>query len=633
MSTKPLPAEAVTELLQASAEATIIADAEGQIIFVNREAELLFGYAAEEMLGQAVEMLMPETFRERHVKHRRGYKEAPRARPMVAGLDLYAQRKDGTQFRVEISLTPVKTDSGLIVGTAIREIQLADQSETYFRTLLESAPDAMVIADENGKIAIINGQAEKMFGYDRRELLGRSIETLLPERIRNRHREHRRGFAKSPALRPMGVGLDLVGKRKDDSEFPVEISLSPIATASGTFVSSVIRDVTLRKQMEHDINAARQEAERANKANSAFLAAASHDLRQPVQALSLLNGALRRTIQDERALEMIDNQENSITAMTNLLNSLLDISRLDAGVVTPEIEEFPMQRLIDRLSAEFGRQARHKGLEFSAKPCRAVVRSDPNLLSEIIQNFVSNAIRYTEKGQVRLTCFERDGHCCMVVEDTGIGIEEGEVETIFQEFQQGKSAVGQKEGFGLGLAIVRRLADLLGHEIGVTSVLGQGSSFSVALPIAYGAEAQHKDEEASAHPLTQSGSGMIILIEDDVRVADAWGMLLEAEGYRVAKAKSAAEARELVSKIAEAPALLISDFHLLDGSTGVEAVSDIREHYGRQIPAFIVSGDTSKVVKDARPVENCTLLSKPVNTERLLAAAKSATQTGEVPAD
>ncbi len=221
----------------------------------------------------------------------------------------------------------------------------------------------------------------------------------------------------------------------------------------------------------------------------------------------------------------------------------------------------------------------------------------------------------------------------MVVEDTGIGIEEGEVETIFQEFQQGKSAVGQKEGFGLGLAIVRRLADLLGHEIGVTSVLGQGSSFSVALPIAYGAEAQHKDEEASAHPLTQSGSGMIILIEDDVRVADAWGMLLEAEGYRVAKAKSAAEARELVSKIAEAPALLISDFHLLDGSTGVEAVSDIREHYGRQIPAFIVSGDTSKVVKDARPVENCTLLSKPVNTERLLAAAKSATQTGEVPAD
>ncbi len=633
MSTKPLPAEAVTELLQASAEATIIADAEGQIIFVNREAELLFGYAAEEMLGQAVEMLMPETFRERHVKHRRGYKEAPRARPMVAGLDLYAQRKDGTQFRVEISLTPVKTDSGLIVGTAIREIQLADQSETYFRTLLESAPDAMVIADENGKIAIINGQAEKMFGYDRRELLGRSIETLLPERIRNRHREHRRGFAKSPALRPMGVGLDLVGKRKDGSEFPVEISLSPIATASGTFVSSVIRDVTLRKQMEHDINAARQEAERANKANSAFLAAASHDLRQPVQALSLLNGALRRTIQDERALEMIDNQENSITAMTNLLNSLLDISRLDAGAVTPEIEEFPMQRLIDRLSAEFGRQARHKGLEFSAKPCRAVVRSDPNLLSEIIQNFVSNAIRYTEKGQVRLTCSERDGHCCMVVEDTGIGIEEGEVETIFQEFQQGKSAVGQKEGFGLGLAIVRRLADLLGHEIGVTSVLGQGSSFSVALPIAYGAEAQHKDEEASAHPLTQSGSGMIILIEDDVRVADAWGMLLEAEGYRVAKAKSAAEARELVSKIAEAPALLISDFHLLDGSTGVEAVSDIREHYGRQIPAFIVSGDTSKVVKDARPVENCTLLSKPVNTERLLAAAKSATQTGEVPAD
>lgn len=507
------------------------------------------------------------------------------------------------------------------------------ESETFFQTLLESAPDAMVIVDDEGKIAIVNGQTESMFGYKREELLGREIEMLLPDRLHKGHVAHRKTYAADSKTRPMGTRLDLLGRRKDGSEFPVEISLSPVKATSGTFVSSVIRDVTERKCMEQEIIAAQHAAERASKANSAFLAAASHDLRQPVQALSLLNGALRRTVKDPRALEMINNQEHSLIAMTNLLNSLLDISRLDAGAVTPEFEEFSMQLLIDRLAAEFGRQAQHKGLKFTALPCSMDVRSDPNLLAEIIQNFVSNAIRYTDKGDVRLTCKEDNGYCRLEVTDTGIGIEEDQLDAIFNEFHQVKARGSSNEGFGLGLAIVRRLADLLEHEIGVRSTPGKGSCFSVMVPVATSVRPAPDSGQADDAEEEIAGAGLIVLIEDDVSVANAWGLLLEAEGYRVATAASASEAAALIRHLDALPVLLISDFHLLDGSTGVEAVGDIRKYYGRNIPAFIVSGDTSKVVKEAQALDNCTVMSKPVNTTRLLAAARTATRTGAVPQD
>ena len=633
MSASRLPAEVVNELLHAAADPAVVTDGDGRMVFVNRGAEALFGYAAEELVGQPVEILLPQDLRERHREYRQRYKSSPRARPLLSGLDLYGMRKDGSRFRAEIALTPVETDVGLLVASTIREVNAGDESEAYFRTMLETAPDAMIIVDERGRIAIVNRQAEDMFGYSRAELLGHEVEMLLPEGVRDHHQGHRSRYGEKPELRPMGPGLDLFGRRKDGSTFPVEISLSPVKTSSGMFVSSVIRDVTQRRRMEQEIIAARQAAERAQKANTAFLAAASHDLRQPVQALSLLNGALRRTVKDERAREMIDHQEHSLTAMTNLLNSLLDISRLDAGVVTPDIEEFPMQRVIDRLSAEFGRQASHKGLEFSSEPCAVMVRSDPNLLSEIIQNLVSNAIRYTDKGSVKMVCDCSGDMCRLEVVDTGIGIEEDQREAIFKEFHQTKTPGSSTEGFGLGLAIVRRLADLLEHDIGVESEPGKGSTFCVLVPIVAAGKQSHIEEHPVAAAEESVGAGTIILIEDDVKVANAWGMLLESEGYRVATAKSATEANAIIDHLDTVPSLIISDFHLLDGSTGVEAVQGIRDFYSVNIPAFIVSGDTSKVVKEARPVDNCTLMSKPVNTSRLLAAAHVATKTGAVPQD
>ncbi len=627
-----LPLDVAVEIVQSLNDAIIVVDDRGDIVSVNSAAERLFGYETGELLGQKVEVLMPGVMRKKHAKHRHRYNKAPRSRPLVSGLSLQGMKKDGRVFDADIALTPIETEGGVLVSSTIRDISADDTSEAYFRNVLESAPDAMVIIDHHGKITVVNRQAEDMFGYKRQQMLGQEIEMLLPDALRERHISHRAGFAANPQLRPMGVNLELRGQRRDGSNFPVEISLSPFASASGVFISSVIRDVTSRKAMEQELITARHDAERAKRANNAFLAAASHDLRQPVQALALLNGALRRTVKDSLALEMIESQQNSLDAMTNLLNSLLDISRLDAGKVEPEFEEFRIQRLVDRLFAEFSRQAKHKGLSFNAGRCDTIVRSDPNLLSEILQNFVSNAIRYTDKGSVAMSCRQEDQGFWIDVTDTGIGIDPEQLNEIFLEFHQIKTPGVDKEGFGLGLAIVKRLADLLGHEIKVVSDPGNGSTFSIKLPVASEARVAHTpDAEYSSPKAPVAASGMIILIEDDINVANAWGLLLEAEGFRVATAASAVEAEAIVKHLEVAPDLIISDFHLMDGSTGVEAVAMIRAEFDRIIPAFIVTGDTSKLVQEARSTANSVIMNKPINTDRLLQGAAAAIATGLVP--
>ncbi len=626
-----LSSRAAEELLTSASDAMLVVADNGRILFANAQAEQLFGYSREELLGQPVEMLMPESVRGKHERYREHYKGAPHARPLVSGLNLEARRKNGETFSAEISLTPFEESGELLVASTIRDLSTGHASEAYFRQLLKAAPDAMIIVDENGRIAIANDQAERMFGYSRERLLGRPIEALLPEEIRHRHRDHRQQYVDDPVLRPMGTGMDLRARRADGSEFPVEISLSPVRTAGGSFVSSVIRDVSERKRMEAELIEARQAAERAHKANTAFLAAASHDLRQPVQALSLLNGALRRTVKDELAQEMVESQQNSLDAMTNLLNSLLDISRLDAGAVTPEFEVFPVRRLVDRLSAEFARQARQKELAFVSEPNGTLIRSDPNLLAEIIQNLVSNAIRYTERGQVSLTLERVNGRLSIDVRDTGIGIEGHQLDEIFREFHQLGNHGGNNEGFGLGLAIVRRLADLLGHEIVVTSEPGKGSCFSVIVPVVAehaGEAVTDKETPTGSHPAL---GGTVLLVEDDPAVMQAWSLLLRAEGYEIVTARSAAEAAAAGEKLGRAPDLIVSDYHLLDDSNGIEAVEALRARFAHDIPAFIVSGDTSKVVDDARRLGNSLLMSKPVHTDNLLAQAQEAIRKGRVP--
>lgn len=237
-------------LLEAAPDAVVIVGRDGKIAIVNSQTEKLFGYPRAELLGQTVEVLIPERFRAAHPAHRNGYFGDPRTRGMGSSLELFGLRKDGTEFPVEISLSPLETEEGTLVSSAIRDITGRKKAEEKFRGLLESAPDAVVIVDQGGHISLVNSQTERLFGYAREQLIGQPVEVLVPDRFRAGHPEHRVRYFQDPQIRAMGSGLELYGRRNDGSEFPVEISLSPLETEDGVLVSSTIRDVTERKKAE-----------------------------------------------------------------------------------------------------------------------------------------------------------------------------------------------------------------------------------------------------------------------------------------------------------------------------------------------------------------------------------------------
>lgn len=385
---------------------------------------------------------------------------------------------------------------------------------------------------------------------------------------------------------------------------------------------SFIELVSLRirtEQMAGELRRQKEIAEQASLDKSTFLAAASHDLRQPIHALGLFVGALRGIVMSPEGRRLVEQIEASIAAMDGLFSGLLDISRLDAGIVEVHRRPFAIAALLDRICRDHVEEADTKGLSLVWKPCRAIVDTDPVLAERILRNLVSNAVLHTREGRIVVGCRRRGPSLAVQVWDTGPGIPPDQQERVFQEYYQlGNAERDRSRGLGLGLAIVRRLTQLLDCALTLRSVPGRGSCFEVAIPLATGSEMM--DEPAATGDAGAFATGLVVVIDDEMAVREAMSSLLESWGHQVIAAGSGDEIIERLSICLVRPHLIISDYRLREGETGIEVIDRLQAEYNEPIPAMLVTGDTAPDRLVEAQASGLLLLHKPVSNSRLRAA-------------
>jgi len=589
-----------------------------KFIQVNEGARRNLGYSMEELRE-----MTPLSFKPKFTQEQFEALIAPLNSGEAEKIDFVTvhKRKDGSIYPVEVHLQRSKIDEQDIFLAVILDITNRTETQAALeqaQRFLHSAPDPTIIVNDEGIIQYASAQTEALLGYGVHELLGTNVDRLVPTQHRGRHAAHRQEFKKSPKNRQMGDGGTLFAQAKDGRDIPVEVSLSPIQTSEGLLVSASLRDITARIEAEYLIREARDIAEAATQAKSRFLAAASHDLRQPLQSLGLYLSTLKMLAKEPKVLEVAQNMETSLGGMADLLETLLDVSKLESGSIEPEKNTFSAQSLINAAAADYTPIARSKGLELTWVKTPHYIYSDLGLLARILENFVSNAIRYTDKGTVSILCQKEGDQLRLSVKDTGIGIPKEAQGKIFDEYYQlGNAHREQGKGLGLGLSVVKHIAVLLGHELDVKSIKDRGSTFSVLVPISEKHDVIKIPTRKPDKVKTPDELPTILCIDDNPAVLDSLTMLLDAMGYDLFSAGDGPEAMAHI-EAGLIPDFIISDYRL-PGDNGVEVITKLRQQLPDVTPAIILSGDTSTIEVRDSGLKHVKAMSKPVDVKKLLA--------------
>lgn len=490
-------------------------------------------------------------------------------------------------------------------------------SEKKFRNIIGNMPDIYFCLDKEGCFTDVSQEGERLLGYTHAEFIGTAMESYCA----NTH-EHMVNVKKIIESNgdPVLVYAHLL--TKDGREVLIEShSMAQLDKHDEVIgIEGIARDVTVQKFAEAKIMAAKKEAEDANQAKTKFLAAASHDLRQPMQAMTLILYSLGKGECDPKKLEMIELLEGTCGALGDLLNSLLDISRLEAGMVNIDKEPFALGGMLHDIMTEFQLVAQETNTATVRwVPSSIVVYSDRIHVENILRNFISNAIKCTDGGDILVGCRRRGDCVDLQVYDTGDGIDDEEQAKIFDEFYQvGNDERNKDKGLGLGLSIVQRIAKLLGHKIGLRSSLGKGSLFWLRLPqIDQPALQRHKHR--SVQDKVEDRKLSIIVVDDEENIRAALGAMLNVSGHDVT-AIGCTEKPESLAKIHKSidPNIIVADYRLANGKTGVDAIADIRREVGEDLPAILLTGDTAPVRLIEAAESGFVLLHKPIQGEELM---------------
>lgn len=471
-------------IVERSPTALVMVDEKGQVVLTNAEMERLFGYHRSELIGQPVELLVPDRFRKDHSTFRTSFMHDPTTRAMGAGRELYGQRRDGSELPIEIALTPIESSDGTFVLSAILDVSERRLAEERFRLAVESAPSAMVMVDAVGRIVLVNAETERLFDYERDELIGQSIEKLVPARFRDEHPKHRAQFMDGPRARAMGAGRDLFGVRRDGSEFPVEIGLNPIRTKTDRVVLSSIVDITARKRAEAALADKTLELERSNAELEQFAYVASHDLQEPLRMIASYTQLLREEYAatlDGRGNKFLDYVHGSAMRMQQLIRDLLAFARVNTRSNAPtRVEASEALRVA---LADLALVIRDAGVNVHSTSMPAV-KADASQLAEVFRNLIGNAIKFSSAGSdVSLSSEAAGDKWIFAVRDEGIGIDPEFAERVFNVFER-LHPPGAYPGTGMGLAICKRIVERWGGRIWTEPNEGAGSVFYFTLPAA-----------------------------------------------------------------------------------------------------------------------------------------------------
>jgi PAS domain S-box-containing protein len=480
------PADIYRLAVEACPSGMVVTDAGGIILMVNRETERMFGHSRETLLGQSVEVLIPTRFRAHHPGFRQGYVHNPGTRLMGEGRDLHGLRSDGSEFAVEIGLNPINTPDGLRIMSVIVDISARKHAEQMFRFAVESSPSALVETDAAGTILLVNKETERLFGYNRQELIGQSVDMLVPPRFRHAHPRLREEYAGNPVSRTMGAGRDLFATRKDGSEFPVEIGLNSVKTDEGLRILSVIVDITERKRAETFLAERAAELQRSNDDLEQFAYIASHDLQEPLRMVASYTELLADRYQgklDAKADKYIGYAVDGAKRMQRLVNDLLSYSRIGTQGKTPTTTD--SMQVMESVLQGMRRMIGEAGGSIKCEQLPTVV-VDEIQLGQVFQNLIGNAIKFrSDRPLIVDIRAERQGsHWRFKVEDNGIGIDARYAERIFQMFQR-LNERDKYDGSGIGLAIVKRIVERHGGRIWFESEVGKGSTFYFTIPAGF----------------------------------------------------------------------------------------------------------------------------------------------------